>query len=378
MGGAVFILSLSLYPYAYLFAKVAFRTLGQKYDELGTLSGLTEWKKLTHIMLPLSKPWIVAGGIIIALEVLADFGAMSILNVPTFTTEIYKAWFGYFAFAKALWLSLVLAIISGTLMWAESKIAKKDTDVSDLTRNTKQALSNRHRLVIGLFYTIIIGLSVGIPIIQLVVWLIQEGYTSSTIINPLINSVVLSVSMAVIITLIATGLIIAQTLNRSQLKEKCLQILSIGYGLPGPIIAVLVYTMLSKWSVLISTIVVTMCALAFRFFSVSLRQLQTGIKRVSPCIHDIFKLTDISQIKKIKRIYIPLLKSSIGIGFLMIIIEVIKEMPITLMTRPVGWDTLSVKVFEYTSEGLWELAAGPACIILLVSCIPVIILEKRT
>jgi iron(III) transport system permease protein len=398
-GGVIAVLSLALYPYVYLLARTAFLTQGRRALEaaqtLGIGRGAATWK----VALPMARPWIAAGIALACMETLADFGAVSVFNYNTFTTAIYHAWFGMFSVNAALELAgvLLLFVIAAFALERSSRAGARFTSGRDMTREaTRLQLGPVMRWGAFLGAGLVLALAFVLPLLQLLVWSVENaGDIDSRYWGFIARSLMLAGSAAVVI--IAASLLLAYLeRRRSSASMKVLvRLATLGYAVPGTVLAVGIAVplvllnnylqgLLRSWLgdgapvlLLQSTLLAVLIAYLARFLTVGFNPVESGLQRVTRSIDEAAASLGVVGAGLIRKVHVPLLRTSLATAATLVFVDVMKEMPITLITRPPGWDTLAVRVWEMTSEGEWERAALPAVAIVLVGLVPAAMLTRR-
>jgi len=399
-GGVITIMSLALYPYVYLLARNAFITQGRQALEAAQMLGYSRVSGFFRVSLPLARPWIVGGSMLVIMEALADFGAVSIFNYTTFTTAIYKAWFGLFSLSAAAQLSSILVVFVLILFLVEQKMRSRML-FTQAGRQSKEVYRIELQGFIGwgsfFFCGIIFFIAFVLPIGQLLVWSLEVyreefdgGYGSL-----FINSLLLGLMGAFIISFCALLLSYSARRRKDKVTRGLVRIATLGYALPGTVLAVGIFIPISFFDdsliylqkkilnmdagpLLQGTVVVMMIAYLVRFMSPAFLSVNSAMERVRQSLDDASRVMGLKGPMLLLQLYLPVLKGGILTAATIVLVDIMKEMPITLMTRPFGWDTLSVKIFELTSEGEWERAAIPAITLVLTSLIPVIFLTSHS
>lgn len=391
LGGAVLVLSLSFYPYVYLLARNAFATQGSRALEVGQSLGLSPWQSLWRVALPLARPWIAAGCLLALMETLADFGAVYVLGVDTFTTAIYKAWFALFSLPAATQLASLLIVLAFVLIAVEQwqRGVRRYTPAGRPSQ--ARALQGWQKLAATLFASAVLAAAFLLPLVQLLVWVVKVGWADwdARYAGFIWHSVYLAALAAVLV--VAVALLLAYVRHRLPLRstQLAVHIATVGYAIPGTVLAVGVFIPvawfdnqmialfgLHSTAVLKGSVIVLLMALACRFLSVALSPVASGFQRITASQVMAARSLGVRGIALLWRLYLPLLRGGLTTGLLLVLIDVLKEMPITLMMRPFGWDTLAVRIFEMTSEGEWQRAALPAVMLVLAGLLPVVILIR--
>ncbi len=372
--GAVLFLSLGLYPYLFLLLRQAWSGYIHRALENGQMLGHSVPKSLWRIIIPSSRPYIFAALALIMMEVLADFGTVSILNYDTFTTAIYKAWYGFFSLSTAVQLSGFLLVFV-FIIYAGEQYMRKHQRVLQQNSNKRWKLSRTQGIILCLYSGTVVLFSLILPIIQLIMWAWNDP--DYAVISHLYGSVWAGLCSAFLVTTVA--IYMAWFGHHVKQHPWWLQLSQIGYAVPGSILAVglLSASSLLPYHVLQGTLIFMLWGYLTRFFSVGFSNIDTGFKRIHIHHEQSAKQLGSYGWSLFHRLYAPMLYGSTGTAFVMIFVDTIKEIPITLMTRPFGFDTLASRIFSLTSEGDWQRASSSALCLVLVSLIPTYWLAKR-
>ena len=397
--GASLSLSLSLFPYVFLLCRQAFLTSGSQVFDAARSLGCSPLACIYRVALPLALPFILSGMSLVALETLADFGTVSMFSFSTFTTGIYKAWFGLFSVAAASQLASLLVLAIAFFLTGKS-LAKNIKKQSSFASNSRG--SQNHRLLKGPVWRglaiawVVLVLTVALigPCLQLLIWSFESYQDSGWQYGQqnLMASLEVAFSCACVVLVLNLALTVAM---RWFPKVSSLRFLSkvslLGYATPGAVLAVGVIRPLlwvdhkladlfvlpedgfaTLW--FSGTIFTLIFGLSIRFFSIGFSSISNGMKRIPINLEEAARSLGAPAKRIFWKIQLPLLAPSAAVAAVMVFVEAMKEMPLTLMTRPFGWDTLSVRIFELTSEGEWERAAQPSLILTLVGILPVYLL----
>lgn len=399
-GGVILVLTLSLYPYVYLLVRGAFLTQGRRAQEAARTLGMTGTQALWRVVLPMARPWIVAGTALVAMETLADFGTVAVFNYDTFTTAIYRAWFGMFSVNAALELAAVLLILvfGAFVLERRSRGNLRFASARDLSRQAPRIeLTGARAALATVCAALVFSIGFLLPVAQLVVWAVRHAATDldSRYVEFVFHSMVLASSAAVII--VTASLIVAylERHHGSMPLKALVRIATMGYAVPGTVLAIGILVpiialnnglqrVLTTWlgesapSLLLQgTLVTVLLAYFARFLAVGFNPVESGLNRITTTIDEAAMTLGVAGMALLRRIHVPLLRTSLATAAILVFVDVMKEMPITLIARPFGWDTLAVRVFEMTSEGEWERAALPALAIVLVGLVPAALLTRR-
>lgn len=385
-----FVFSLGLFPYMYLLTRQAFDSQGDHLFKVSRSLGLSKIESFIKVSLPMARPWILGGMAIILMETMADFGGVSVFNFDTFTTAIYESWTGMFSLSTATKLSSILIFIALIVLTAESKLTEKQRYNVKL-KSSKGYQFTLKKLNLSLAYLWILFLvlfTIIIPVSQLYVWCIESLELSSIGHNLpyLYNTIKIAFICAILAVVISTLVTAGTKLIHSRKWERISKLSTLGYAIPGSIIAVAVFSLFSNIKSVIGEdldqntflYLVLVLGLLTRFLSLAFKNMNTSFKKISRNVDKAAISMGASPRLILAKIYLPLLKGGMISAFLMVFIEVMKEMPMTLMLRPFGQDTLSVKIYEFTSEGDWQRAALPALFIVCAGAISVLIMTFAT
>ncbi len=390
--GAGLVLSLAFYPYVYLLARQAFLSQGRRAIEAGQMLGLSRGRVFFRLALPQALPWIIGGLLLASMETLADFGAVSVFNVDTFTTAIYKAWFGFFSLTTAAQLAaLLIGMIFIVVLFEQYWQAKRGQSI---TQGSSQRfeVSKSAKWAMTLLCTFVFSVAFFIPFLQLIYWTalnFRQDFDARYI-GFVTNSLMIASMTTIFIGFLA---IIIAWIKR-QYPDKSTKLMTtlanLGYVVPGTVLAVGIFIPIAwldnqmiafgitSQQVLSGSVIVMLLALSTRFMTVSFQPVDRQLQRLTVNQEAAAKLLSDSPYQRWRHVMLPVLSPGVLTALLMGFVEVMKEMPITLMTRRQGWDTLAVRVFEMTSEGMWGRAALPSLLIVLVGLLPVWILLRQS
>ncbi len=381
--GAALVLSLVLYPYIYLLARAAFLRQGAAAFDAARSLGHRPLAAFVRVALPLARPAWIAGLVLALLETLADFGTVSILGVDTFTTAIYKTWYGLYSLPAAAQLSCLLLVLVIVALVIESLLRGRGRETERATRPMPRIrLRGFAAFAAFAFAFAIFALGFGVPALRLLAWAMQTRVPVMPLLEVAGNTVVLGVSVALVVA--ALGLALA-LIERRAPQDRWIRtpafLANLGYAIPGTVLAVAMMLLLLGlehraaqwgWSIaLSSSAFAVVAALATRFLRVGHGALDAGLRGVRVELIESARVLGVGPWQRLRRVTLPLLRPSLLAALLLAGVETMKEMPATLMLRPFGWDTLAVKIYGYTSEGLWHEAAWPALLLVVVGLLPV-------
>ncbi|WP_274571056.1 iron ABC transporter permease [Neisseria leonii] len=393
--GLIAVMSLTFYPYVYLLARNAFCGMGAQALEAGASLGLPPLRSFIKIALPMARPWIGGGVILALMEVLADFGTVSVFGYDTFTTAIYQAWFDLFSIETAKQLASLLIMGVFVLLAAEqlSRGRRRYTPPGRGRSRRRHSLGGAGAWAATAYCGLILTAAFLLPLIQLLIWAVQtfhDGFNTS-LWQQAWHSFSASLAGALAVAAAALLLALAKRADRSRAAAVAARIATLGYAVPGTVLAVGIFVPVAaldnvlietfQWqdtrdAVFKGTLAVLLLAYLIRFLAVGYSAVEAGLERISPSQAEAARTLGHNGTGILRRIYLPLLKGALGTGMLMAFVDMMKELPITLMMRPFDWDTLAVRVYAFTTEGQYANAALPALLIVLTGLLPVILFSR--
>ncbi len=387
MFGLILSISFSLYAYVYILARSSFLYQSQNLIELGKNLGFSKIKSFFSIILPAARPAIVAGLSLVAMETLAEFGAVDFFSVNTLTTGIYNAWITFDDLAFANRISFFLLLFIFILFLTENLSRKKAKYHLDSRGGFKQKkkikLSGINSFFAFSFCFLLFFLSFLFPLGQMLYWTIKfpENFFDVNVINLLLNTLYLvTLSSLVLITFA----LISNYGNRVS-KNKTLNFLSTlsisGYAIPGVILAVAFITFiawfdnniikslgfLSIKKVFIGSILGLVIVYFIRFYSLAFNGIKSGYEKINISVDESAYLLGYSKRKTFANIHIPYLRNSLLFVVILVSLEIIRELPITLVLRPFNFETFATTAYISASEDMLEAAAVPSLFLILIA-----------
>ncbi|MES2817446.1 MAG: iron ABC transporter permease [Pseudomonadota bacterium] len=397
-GGVVIVLVLVFYPYVYLLARTAFLAQGKGLMEAARVLGQTPWQAFWRVALPMAWPAIGAGLALAIMETLADFGAVAVFNFDTFTTAIYKTWYGFYSLSSATQLASLLLLAVMLVLYGERRARGVARPTNERPRVAAlYRLRGAHAWAASAWCGLVLLCAFVIPVLQLLVWFWQRGRfdLDERYAGLILHTLYLGALAALITVAVALLLAFARRLAPTRTIRSAVGLANLGYALPGSVLAVAIMLAfsyldrslvipLSSWlggagkPLLLGSLAALLLAYLIRFVAVAFGPLESSLARIRPSLPEASRSLGVGGPRLFMRIYLPLLVPGALSAALLVFVDVLKEMPATLLMRPFGWDTLSVRVFEMTSEGEWARAALPALTLVLVGLLPVILLIRRS
>lgn len=397
--GVIVVMTLAFYPYVYLLARNAFMTQGKRSIEVAQSLGCSRWEGFYKVVFPMARPWIAGGIMLVLMETLADFGTVAVFNYDTFTTAIYKAWFSMFSLTAASQLASLLVILAFVLIFLEQQFRSRMrfSETKRTERTPRIRLCGWRKWGVLSYILIILFFAFLLPVGQLVIWAVSSFSKDfdARYVDFLWHSLSLSALSALIVCMIAVLIVYSARHYSGRLMRFSVRVSTIGYALPGAVLAIGIFIpvtwldgqlnklvlkvfQIDVGLIMQGTLVTVLIAYVIRFMAVSHFPIDSAMHRVTRSIDEAAIGFGLSGWALIRRVHLPILKSGIFTAATLVFIDVMKEMPITLMTRPFGWDTLAVRIFEMTSEGEWEQAALPSLTLIVAGLIPIIFFMRQT
>ncbi|MDH5184684.1 MAG: iron ABC transporter permease [Gammaproteobacteria bacterium] len=395
--GAIIMLTLVLYPYVYLLARAAFLEQSACVLDVGRSLGLGPWKVLFKVALPLARPAIITGLSLALMETLADFGTVQYFGVDTFTTGIFRTWLGLGDSAAAAQLSAMLLVFVFTLVVIErwSRRQAQYHNSQNYKPMPRITLTPGRAAITFIVCLLPVLFGFILPATQLMYWSIETAgeMIDSSFFSLIFNSLMLAGSAAVIALLIALLMAYGKRLRGNVAMNTAVRIAAMGYAVPGTVLAVGVMipfawfdNVLDAWMreqfgistglLLSGTIVGLLFAYSVRFLSVSVQTVEAGLGKIKLSMDDAGRSLGYSPMQVLRHIHLPMMRSSLLTALLMVFVDVLKELPATLMLRPFNFNTLAVRAYELAGDERLADAASAAIAIVLVGIIPVIMLSR--
>ncbi|MCF6217825.1 MAG: iron ABC transporter permease [Gammaproteobacteria bacterium] len=399
LGGVILVMVLAFYPYVYLIARNAFATQGKRALEAAQSLGYSPRAGFFWVALPMARPWIIGGVMLVIMETLADFGTVSVFNYDTFTTGIYKAWFDMYSLQAASQLAsiLVIFVFIIVLLEQQARARMRYTTVGKTAgKQERIQLMGWSRLAAVALASGVVLFAFIIPMIQLLIWVSEVAMDDldSRYFEFLWHSLLLAAMAALLVVSASVILAVANRYYSDLGTRIMVRVATLGYALPGPVLAVGAFIPIAWLDnqlrdslhtlfgydgglLLQGTMVTLLVALCIRFMAVGFSAVDGNLQRITRSVDESAHSLGSSGLVLLRRVHLPILRGGIFTAMTLVFVDVMKEMPITLMTRPFGWDTLAVRVFEMTAEGEWERAALPSVAIVLAGLIPIILMNRH-
>ncbi|MGH1439264.1 MAG: ABC transporter permease [Cellvibrionaceae bacterium] len=393
--GAMLMLTLVLYPYVYLLARSAFLEQSPSIMDASRTLGYGGKRAFLRLHLPMARPAIITGLTLALMETLADYGTVQYFGISTFTTGIFRTFYGFGDTAAAAQLAAVLLGFITLLIFLE-RYSRQQARYHTMKGKPAELikLSSGSAWVAVSVCALPLLLGFIIPAGQLLYWSVFESLIQDGFFKLAWNSFYLALSAAAIAVVLALLLAYAKRVYiRKKSITAAVSLAGLGYALPGTIIAIGVIIPLAWFDnhliiflekyfdvniglLLSGTLIALLFAYTVRFLAVSLGTIESGLQQVKPSLDNAARLMGYRPAQVLEKIHLPLLKGSILTAFLIVFVDVLKELPATLILRPFNFDTLAVKAYELASDERLVDAAPASLLIVLVGLIPVILLSR--
>jgi iron(III) transport system permease protein len=394
----ILVLALVFYPYVYMLSRSAFLAQSSDVMEAARVLGASRWRAFFKVALPMARPAIVAGASLAVMETLADFGTVAVFNYDTFTTAIYKSWFGLFNIQAAAQLASLLLLFVGLALFAEknSRGRRSFTQSGRKHHHFRLQLSRPQGVAASSFCLLVLLLAFVLPLAQLLQWMLAEGFAAidRRYLDLMWHTLLLGVAAALLTVTLALLLAFGRRFAGPKLRS-FYDLGGLGYALPGSVLAVgimLSFAYLDKQLVvpllswlgmpaqplLVGSLFALLAAYWVRFLAVANGPIDASLQRIRHTLPEAARSLGADSWRVLWCIYIPILRPGLLTAAVLVFVDVMKEMPATLLLRPFGWDTLAVRIYEMTSEGEWQRAALPALTLVLVGLVPVILAVRQS
>jgi iron(III) transport system permease protein len=397
--GAVVILTAVLYPYVYVLGRSAFLGQSRGALEAARSLGLSYGQAVRRVAFPLARPALAGGVALAVMEALADFGTVDLLGVQALTSAIYRVWNGAFDEAAALQLASVLLTFTFVLLAAERLLRGRrryDQLLGEGDAIAPRPLRGWKRWLAATGGWVLLAIVFVVPVIQLAAWSLEtvaDGTVAPSLGKAAWNTALLAGITALVAVAVGTLLVFGGRAARSRAARGTTRLSTLGYAVPGAVVAVAVYVPLvwidrriisgtdsvsgSRVGLFFTgTILGLIIAYLVRFNALSFLAIDSRMSRIDPHLDDAARALGADRARVLADVHLPLLKPGILAGGLLVLVEVMKELPATALLRPLGHDTLAITVWEATKDSRLAAAALPALLIVLVGLVPVILLVR--
>ena len=396
---AVAVLSLAFYPYVYLLARAALTEQSATTYEAARVLGQGPLRAGLRVVLPMARPSLAAGAALVAMETLTDYATVQYFNVETVSVGIYRVWNGMYDRVAATELaSLVLLFALAVIAMERLARGRARYHQQGGGRRVEPVqLSGRTAWAATAACAAVVGVTFVVPVVQLVAWssvsTLQAtgGGLDARYLSYLANSLTVAALAAAGCALLAVLVASATRLGGGRSTRSLARLATVGYAVPGPVVAIGVLAMLAAvdavldavglpWGgVLVTgTLAGLLYAYVVRFLALGYNSVDASLEKLAPTITDAALTLGAGPRRVVRRIHLPLVRSGVGVALVLVAVDALKELPIVLLLRPFGFETLAVWVYQLASESRWELAGLPALTIVVIALVPVVLLFRRT
>jgi iron(III) transport system permease protein len=397
LGGAITVMMLVLYPYVYLLSRAAFLEQSTCALDVGRTLGRGAWGCFFGVAIPLARPAIAGGTALAIMEALADFGAVQHFGVSTFTTGIYRTWFSLGEPVAAAQLAAVLMLFVLLVLTLErvSRGPARFEHTATYRPWRPYALHGGRAALACSACAAPIALGFGVPALVLIGMTLEQGdeLLGGMFLRLASNSFTLAMLAAALTGGLALIVGYGLRLRPTPFARAAARTASLGYAVPGAVIAVGVLipfarfdNALDAWMratfgistglLLTGTIAILLFAYLVRFFAVALSATEAGLAKINHSLDDAARMLGESPTGTLLRVHVPIMWGSVLTALIMVFVDVLKELPATLILRPFDFETLAVRVYRFASDERLAEASTPALAIVLVGLIPVILLSR--
>ncbi|MFA0509416.1 MULTISPECIES: ABC transporter permease [unclassified Vibrio] len=398
LSGAIIVLSLVLYPYVYLLCRAAFMEQNVSLLQSARLLKCSPWESFRRISLPLVRPSMAVGLSLVAMETIGDFGTVSYFAVNTLTTAVYDTWLGYSSLTAAAKISAIMLVIVILLLSSERYSRRKQKlfqNQFSSREDFRYDLSGWKKWLALFWCWVLVCVAFLFPLGQLIIYAYKYFAQSWTpeFREYAINSLYVSVAAAIIGVIIAMIVNFNQRVSPSKKNQAYMRLASMGYAVPGTVLAIGVMVPVLFMDHLVNDIAKVMewgrpglifsgsmfaliFAMVVRFSAVAIGSIESSLSKVSPSLDMASKTMGCNTNQMLRRVHLPLIKRGALIAGLLVFIESMKELNAALLLRPFNFETLATYVYNYASDEHLELAAMPAVLLVLVGLIPLIIVNR--
>ena len=389
--GSILSISFSLFAYVYVLTRASFYYQSQNLIDVGRNLGLTPKKTFLKIILPSARPAIVVGLSLVAMETLSDFGTVSFFSISTLTTAIYNAWIAFDDLASANQLSFILLLFILFLFFIENFSRKKaryhSPSRGGFVSRPKIKLRGRKSFYATIFCSILFFCSFLFPVFQMIYWTLRSPkyLQDLDILNIGFNTLLLVFLSCVLMIIFAFIANYGNRVTKSKFLEALTTFSVSGYAIPGVILAVAFITLVSYLdslvfinfkTIFIGSVFGLVIVYFVRFFALSANGIKSGYLKINKSMDESAYLLGYSKFKTFTKVHIPYLRNSIFLISILIGIEIIKELPITLILRPFNFETFATTAYIYASQDLLEAAAAPSLFLISIASVFILFVSK--
>lgn len=389
--GAAFILTLFMYPYVYLLSGAAFRTLHASLEEAARVFGRTATQTLFHVTLPALRPGLTAGALLVALDILAEYGTVALLRYETFSSAIFVQLSGRYDRSAASVLSGILVALAIVILWGELRLQgqARFTQMESAWRPAPPVNLGKWRIPAFVLVLGVVTFSLLVPFTVLLIWSVRaflDPHTMTTLFRTgsqgfgsyIWNSLWSSSAAAVIAVTLSLPVALLAVRYPSRFSRFVSRVCQVGYAIPGVVIALSLVLLINRaLPFLYATPFVVVIAYVLRHMPQAVRASESALKQLSPSLEEAARTLGRTSLQTLIQVTLPLILPGLLAGGSLVFLTSLKELPATLLLRPAGFDTLAVRVWVWAGEGFYFQAAPAALLLVLVSALPLSFLLRR-
>lgn len=382
--GATLVMALDTFPFVYLLTRSALLNFNVSFEEVARTCGASPLRRVLFVTLPLLRPSLVAGVALVVLYVVSDFGAVSLLRYQTLTYAVFQQMTGRSDNQAASILSILLVILALLFLVTERWFRRKSRFYQTTGRyRAPQRIQCGwlHTAALTSCLATVVGLAFGIPVYLLATWSLSSdalAILDARFFGFVWNSALLSSLAATAGVLVGLPLAYLAGRNPTWLNTGCLQAAYAGYVLPGPVAALAVLVLFLKvMPFFYGTVIVLVVAYVLHYLPAGLQSLEPSIQQITPNLEEVARTLGLNVRETWRHVTLPLIRNGVIVAWVLIFLQTMKELPATLLLRPVGFDTLAIRVWLEASEEYYQLAAPSALLIVLVGLPALVLLLSR-
>jgi iron(III) transport system permease protein len=389
--GAAFILTLFTFPYVYLLSGAAFRSLHASLEEAARIFGRNPWQTFWQVTLPALRPGLAAGALLVALDILAEYGTVALLRYETFSSAIFVQLVGRYDRSAASVLSGVLVSLAVLILWAELRVQgqARFTQMESDWRPTLPVMLGRRRLPAFLLVLGVASAALLVPVMVLAVWS-ARAFLDPEMLASIFragsqgfggfvwNSLWTSSLAALVAVTLSLPVALFSVRYPNRVSRFIARLCQVGYALPGAVIALSLVLLVNRGlPFLYATPFVVVIAYVLRHMPQAVRASESALNQLSPSLEEAARTLSRTSLQTLFQVTLPLILPGLLAGGALVFLTSLRELPATLLLRPAGFDTLAVRVWVWAEDGFYMQAAPAALLLVLVSALPLSFLLRR-
>lgn len=389
--GAAFILTLFTYPYVYLLSAAAFRSLHASLEEAARAFGRTPLQTLFEVTLPALRPGLSAGALLVALDILAEYGTVALLRYETFSSAIFVQLSGRYDRSAASVLSAILVALAILILWSELRLQgqARFTQMESNWRPAPPVMLGRWRVPALLLVLGVVSASLLVPVLVLLVWSLQAFLDPETLKNVFLtgsqgfesyvwNSLWSSGLAAILAVMLSLPVALLSVRYPNRFSRFISRFCQVGYAIPGVVIALSLVLLVNRLlPFLYATPFVVVIAYVLRHMPQAVRASESALNQLSPSLEEAARTLGRTSLQTMAQVTLPLILPGLLAGGSLVFLTSLKELPATLLLRPAGFETLAVRVWMWAADGFYIQAAPAALLLVLASAFPLYFLLRR-